>query len=117
MKAVVHVRARLGVGLLALEHVAVGLVVQEVAEHGGEAADGRVRGLGGVFGDLLAEAEVHVRLDQAGKHVQAVDAALAHVIADLRAGREQGGDAPDSTRMSCGNGSRSALTTVPPRRM
>ena len=69
VEAEVDVAARLGVAHLAREHVVVGLVVEEVAEHGGEAALRRVDRLGGVLGDLLGKAEVQVAVDQAGEHV------------------------------------------------
>ena len=71
VEAEVHVRARDGVLELAPEHVAVRLVVEEVAEHRGEAALRGVGGLGRVLGDLLAHAEVHMAVDEAGEHVQA----------------------------------------------
>ena len=93
VKAEVDVRARDGVLELAPEHVAIGLVVEEVAEHGGEAALRGVGGLGRVLGDLLAHAEVHVAVDQAREHVQA----LRRLLGDAgrgAAGREQRMDLP-----------------------
>ena len=70
MKAEVDVRALDRVLELPLEDLAVGLVVEEVAEHGGEAALCGVRGLGRVLGDLLPHAEVHVAVDEAREDVQ-----------------------------------------------
>ena len=93
VKAIVHMRARFGVGLLARKHVGVGLVVEKVAEHGAETADGRMCRLSAVFGDLFAEAEVHMGVDQAGEDMQAVDAPRSAVLGHGSLGCQQGGDA------------------------
>ena len=88
VKAVVDVAARARVFLLALVDVGVGLVVEEVAEDGGDAALGRVHRLVRVLGDLLAEAEMHVRVDEARKDVQARGRLLRRAGRHRRAGRE-----------------------------
>ena len=88
VKAVVDVAARARVLLLALVDVGVGLVVEEVAEDGGDAALGGVHRLVRVLGDLLAEAEMHVRVDEARKDVQARGRLLRRAGRHRRAGRE-----------------------------
>ncbi len=92
MEPVVYVRARSGVCLLALEDIVIAFVVQEEGEDGREAAERRVRGFGGVLGDLFPEAKVHVGVDQAREHVQTVDVALCHVAGDGGAGCHQRSD-------------------------
>ena len=79
--------------MLAGEDVGVGLVVQEVAEDRREPALCRIDRLGIVLGDLFSEAEVDVRIDQAGKYVQARRGLHGHPFGDRFPGREQGGDA------------------------
>jgi hypothetical protein len=93
VKAVVDVATRAGVLLLAPVDVGVRLVVEKVAEDGGEAALRGVHGLGRILGDLLAEAEVHVRIDEAREYVQALRALLRDPGRRACAGLEQGGDA------------------------
>ena len=97
MEAEVDVAPLARVTELARVHRVVGLVVEEVAEDGGEPALRRVHRLGRVLGDLLAEAEVHVAVDEAGEDV------LARRVDHLRrrgvrAGREQRGEAPVADR-------------------
>jgi hypothetical protein len=92
VEAVVDMAARARVLLLALVHVGVRLVVEEVAEDGGDAALGRVHRLVRVLGDLLAEAEVHVRVDEARKDVQARCRLLRRAGRHRRTGRKHRSD-------------------------
>jgi hypothetical protein len=94
MEGVINVRTRAGVAVLALEDLGVGLVVEEIAHHGGEAADGRMARLGGVLRDLFArQAEVHMRIDEPGEDMQSLCRVLGYAARNAFAGREQTGNA------------------------
>src|SRR6187200_1088231 len=93
VEAEVDVASAARVAHLARIHGIVRLVVQEVAEDGREPPLSRVYRLGRVLGDLLAESEVHVTVDQAGEDV------LARRVHDFRGGDvrarlDQRGEAP-----------------------
>jgi hypothetical protein len=89
VKAIVDVTARARILLLALVDIRVGLVVEEVAENRGDAALRGVDRLVRVLGDLLAEAEVHVRVDEPGEDVQPPGRLLGSAGRGRRARGEQ----------------------------
>ena len=99
----VHSRRRMG--QLPLEHVRVGLVVEEIADDGREAALRRVDGLGRVLRDRFGEAEMDVTVDQAGEDVQTrrIDDLACSAVAAAR--RQDGGDTPSRMATSARIGS------------
>jgi len=76
VKAIVDVHSRAGMLLLTSIDVRIRFIVQEIAQNGGDAALGCIDGFSAVFGDFFAHAEVHVRIDAAWKHMQAISALL-----------------------------------------
>ena len=67
----IDMRSLGGVGILRIENIVVGRARQEIGEDRGESALRGVYRFGGIFGDRLAETEMNMSVDQAGKDVQA----------------------------------------------
>ena len=102
VKRIVNVGAGLGVVLFALEHIGIGLVVQKVTQHRGEATLRRVDGLSFVLGDLFAKAEMHMGIDQARKDVQALGRLHRDRGIHRGAWGQMGGDFSISHQQVCG---------------